>query len=226
MPRSLLLAVLAAALLGAGTAAAQGGLSRTVLVEAFETGPAEVELDGDPAPERVAVRQVSELRWSPRLEDDCPGVGTVRRRLGPTNDAVAIEAIEHDGVTMLFTSGSTGAAGRSGDFRLHRLGPETDARGCARLRTLFAYPTRSFRLPRPRRGTSPGSFSARIVVSRGRLTVRTYEGLYRRSDPGCCPSYLRTSDWRLNRRKDRFTLRRSRTTRTPRRGYWREIRKK
>jgi hypothetical protein len=205
-----------AALSVATTAAAQSGsgLERTTLVDVQQSGPAEVQLDGDPAPERVAARKLDEFRFAPRVEDDCLGA----RRLGPVNEHVAIEAVKvraTAGLPFLWTSGSSGATARLGAFRLHRLGPETDARGCPRLRTLFAFPDRAFPLPRPRRGTEAGSFSATPRVVRGRLEIRTIEGLYRRRDAGCCPSFTRTSDWRYDRERDRYVRTRSRTVRTP-----------
>ena len=194
------------------------GLERTTLVDVQQTGPAEVELDGDPAPERVASRKLAEFRFAPRLEDDCLGA----RRLGPVNEAVAIEAIKVRGTTglpFLWTSGSTGATGRVGHFRLHRLGPAGNVKGCPPLRTLFAYPNApGFRLPRARRGTSAGSFSASPRVAGGQLQIRTREGLYRRDDAGCCPSYVRTSDWAYDRERDRYVRTRSRTRRFSSRG--------
>lgn len=192
-----------------------GGLERTTLVDVGETGPAEVELDGDAAPERVASRRLAEFRFAPRVEDDCLGA----RRLGPVSEAVAIEAIRvrsSSAPPFLWTSGSTGATGRIGHFRLHRLGPDADARGCPTLRTLFAFPgDPRFRLPRPRRGTDPGSFSASPRVVDGRLRIRTTEGLYRARDAGCCPSFVRTTDWRYDRERDRYLRSRSRTRRLP-----------
>lgn len=194
-----------------------GGLERTTLVDVREEGPAEVELDGDPALERVASRKLSEFRYAPRLEDDCLGA----RRLGPVNEAVAIEAVKVRGTAalpFLWTSGSTGATGRVGHFRLHRLDRAADG-GCPRLRTLFAYPNvPGFRLPRARRGTSAGSFSATPRVVNGQLRIRTTEGLYRDDDAGCCPSFVRTSDWAYDRERDRYVRTRSRTRRFSSRG--------
>jgi hypothetical protein len=205
----------------APVASVQGGedaLERTTLVDVQETGPVEIELDGDPTPERVASRKIADFRFAPRLEDDCLGA----RRLGPVNEAVAIESVKvkgTDGLPLLFTSGSTGATGRVGHFRLHRLGPPQDARGCPTLRTLFAFPgDPRFRLPRARRGTAPGSFSASPRVVDGQLQIRTTEGLYRRRDAGCCRSFTRTTDWRYDRERDRYVRSRSRTRALPSRG--------
>ena len=205
------------ALVIAPVASGQGGgdLVRTPLVEVGQTGPAEIELDGDPALERVAARRLDEFRFAPRVEDDCLGA----RRLGPVNEAVAIEAIKvrtSAAPPLLWTSGSSGATGRVGHFRLHRLGPPPGVGGCPTLKTLFAFPgDPRFRLPRPPRGTDPGSFSARPRVVDGRLQIRTTEGLYRVRDAGCCPSFARTTDWRYDRERDRYVRARSRTRRLP-----------
>jgi len=211
-------AVLGVALVAPAASTGQDdGLERTTLVDVRETGPAEVELDGDPAPERVASRKLAEFRYSPRIEDDCLGA----RRLGPVDESVAIESVKvrgTAGLPFLWTSGSTGATGRVGHFRLHRLTRPVET-GCPTLDTLFAYPNApGFRLPRARRGTSAGSFSASPRVVGGELRIRTVEGLYRDDDAGCCPSFTRTSDWAYDRERDRYVRTRSRTRRLPSRG--------
>jgi hypothetical protein len=210
-------AVLTVLLVVPGASGQDGGLERTTLVDVGTTGPADVELDGDPAAERVASRKLAEFRYAPRLEDDCLGA----RRLGPVDESVAIESIKvrgTAGLPFVWTSGSTGATGRVGHFRLHRLGP-APASGCPALHTLFAYPNvPGFRLPRARRGTSAGSFSATPRVVGGELRIRTREGLYRDDDAGCCPSFVRTSDWAYDRERDRYVRTRSRTRRLASRG--------
>lgn len=210
-------AVLGVLLVVPGARGQDEGLERTTLVDVQETGPAEIELDGDPAPERVASRKLAEFRYAPRIEDDCFGA----RRLGPVNESVAIESVNvrgTAGLPFLWTSGSTGATGRVGHFRLHRLDRAVDT-GCPKLHTLFAYPNvPGFRLPRSRRGTAAGSFSASPRVVNGELRIRTVEGLYRRHDAGCCPSFVRTSDWAYDRERDRYVRTRSRTRRLASRG--------
>ena len=211
----MLLTAVVGALVIAPAASGQGEgeadeLERTTLVDVMETGPAEVELDGDPAPERVASRKLGDFRFAPRVEDDCLGA----RRLGPVNEAVAIEAIRvraTQPLPFLWTSGSRGASGRVAMFTLHRLTRPIET-GCPSFDTLFAFPNApGFRMPRARRGTQPGSWSASPRVVDGRLQIRTTEGLYRRRDAGCCPSYVRTTDWRFDRERDRFVRSRSRT---------------
>jgi hypothetical protein len=209
----MLLGAAVGALVIAPAASGQGdedALERTTLVDVMETGPTEVELDGDPAPERVASRKLGDFRFAPRVEDDCLGA----RRLGPVNEAVAIEAIKvraTQELPFVWTSGSRGATGRVAMFTLNRLSRPIET-GCPKLDTLFAFPNApGFRMPRARRGTQPGSFSATPRVVDGQLQIRTTEGLYRRRDAGCCPSFVRTTDWRFSRERDRFVRSRSRT---------------
>ena len=214
--RMLVLMALGALALTAPTAGGQsGGLDRKTLVDVQEEGPAEIQLDQDAPLERVSSRKLEEFRYAPRIEDECAGA----KSLGPVNENVAIETVNLRGAQippLLFTSGSSGATGRAGHFRMHSFGPPNDARGCSRLRTLFAYPSTKFPLPRPRRGTEAGSFSASPRAVGGEIQIRTVEGLYRRRDGGCCPSFLRTSDWRLNPETFRYQRIRSRTRRAHR----------
>jgi hypothetical protein len=213
MPRALLLALLALLTVACGAAFAQSGQQPRTLVGPGETGPATVQLDTDPAPERVLVRRLGRFRFEPRLEDDCANT-TIRRRIGAVSDNVAIESVRALGATLLWVSGSSGASGRVGDFRLHRLGPQADVLGCPGLRTLFAFPSAGFRAGRAPRGTTVGSTNALLRRVDGRLTIRTVEGLYRAADAGCCPAFVRTTDWRYSRARDRFVKRTSRTRRT------------
>jgi hypothetical protein len=220
VPLRLLLATALAALAALSTAAVAsaqgtGGLERKLLVGVQKTGPVEVQLDADPALERVASRKLDPFRFAPRVEDDCLGA----RRLGPVNDMVTIESVALKGAPgsiLLFVTGSSGASGQVADFRLHRLGPQTNARGCPTLRTVFAFPDLAFPLPRPRRGTEAGSFSAQVRFAGGEIRVRTTEGLYRPREAGCCPSFVRTTDWRMDRERDRYVPGRSRTVRASR----------
>ena len=201
---------------GAGVAGA--ALDDKALIDVREADTVEVELDGDSGPERVAVRRLSAFRWAARLEDDCNG-RTRQWRLIPVHDAVAIDSIRETstgGPTYVFASGSSGASSRIGDFAIVGLGPGLDRAGCPVRRYVFRYPHPDFALPRPPRGTTPGSYSAAVRSVRGALQVQTVEGLYRRTDGGCCPSFVRTSDWRLEPRATRFQRIRSRIERVPR----------
>jgi hypothetical protein len=208
------LPILAALAIAAGSPDA--GLDRATLVEPRETGPTSVQLDADPEPESVDVRRHGEFAWTPRILDPCFG----RKRLGPTNEAVAIDRVAQKNAPatqLLWVSGFRGASARYSDTRLWRLGPNTDARGCPKLNLLFAFPDqRNFPVPKPRKGTEAGGFSAEIRMLDGHLAIRSWELLYRRSDPGCCPRYTRISEWRLDPELDRFTRTRSRTERTHR----------
>jgi hypothetical protein len=116
----------------------------------------------------------------------------------------------------VFASGSDGASGRVGDYAIAGIGPTLDGAGCPQRRFLFRYPHPDFPLPREPRGLDTGSYSATLRSVRGRLQVRTVEGLYSRRDAGCCPSYTRTSEWRLEASGARFVRVQSRLRRAPR----------
>ena len=77
------------------------------------------------------------------------------------------------------------------------------ADGCAAVRrTLFSYP-RTDTIGRRPKGTffSTGSIRARNFSKRfSGLELRTFESYGRATDPGCCPSYTRTTFWRSSRR--------------------------
>ena len=84
-----------------------------------------------------------------------------------------------------------------------RAGPD----GCVAVRrTLFSYPRKHSVGPLPRGGFfSTGSLQIKDFTKRfGGLELRTYESYARGNDPGCCPTWERTSDWRFDRAADRY----------------------
>ena len=81
------------------------------------------------------------------------------------------------------------------------------AGGCVEVRkTLFSYPTAATIGSRPK-GTffSSGSITLRDFSKRysGR-ELRTLESYGRATDPGCCPSYSRTTFWRYVKARSRY----------------------
>ena len=115
---------------------------------------------------------------------------------------------------------SAAATGRNGAAVLVRLPAGTPENPCPALRTLFRLPNLGagpWRLPRGPRGTYAGSFSVlprdlRADLPGEELVVRV--GRYRRTDAGCCPSYVQTTSWRYDAVTDRFIRYRTTTRRT------------
>jgi hypothetical protein len=94
------------------------------------------------------------------------------------------------------------------------------AGGCVAVRrTLFSYPRADSIGPRPRGASfSTGSLQIRdFAKSRPGLELRTVESYARGSDPGCCPTWERTSYWRLDRAADRYRTYRTKLVRLRRR---------
>ena len=213
MPRLLLLVSLCVAALLVVPGSAMAALDRSVVLDIDEEGPANVDLDADGSFEQVtsALQSDGFLRV-PRLQYAC---GT--RVLGPRNERIAIETLRPGNSTaapLLGVFGSSGASGRIQSAWVHRLVPAAVAGECPRLVTVFRFPHRTTRTPRPPRGTSPGSFSTAAREVGGQVWFRTTEGLYRASDAGCCPSYVRTIDWKP--RGDRYVRAKTRVRRLPR----------
>jgi hypothetical protein len=219
----LLTAVLA---LGAAPAAGAAGFTDTELLrtmyDAPPVAPVAVELDGDPEPERVGVDASDPFAKRAYVEDTCGG--TVRRlALGRADEFHAVRLLRTVGDPApgrLFQEGSSGATGRNGAAVLVRLPAGTPEVPCPALRTLFRLPNLGagpWRLPRGPRGTYAGSFSVlprdlRADVPGEELAVRV--GRYRRTDAGCCPSYVQTTSWRYDAGADRFIRYRTSTRRT------------
>lgn len=94
------------------------------------------------------------------------------------------------------------------------------AGGCVRVRrTLFSYP-RADSVGRRPRGTSFSTGSLRIGNFSRRyagLELRTIESYARGSDPGCCPTWERTTYWRFDKARDRYRAYRTKLVRLRRR---------
>jgi hypothetical protein len=187
--------VLAAVLLLLAAAPAAAKLQKDVLIDIDQTGPVDVDLDSDGAAERLSSRLLEDgFLHVPMLQYACG-----ERRLGPRNERVVIELDRIAGSTaapLVVTYGSSGASGRIQTTWAARLLAPARPGACPTLQTVFRFPDRRTRMPRPPRGTEPGSFSSATREVNGRIWFRSVEGLYRRDDAGCCPSYTRTIDWR------------------------------
>jgi len=219
----LLTAVLA---LGAAATAGAEGFTQTELLRTMYEEPApapvDVELDGDPEAERVGLDVADPFAKRAYVEDTCGG--SVRRLpLGRADELHAVRLLRtvgDPGPPRLFQEGSSGATGRNGAAILVRLPAGTPADPCPRLRTLFRLPNLGagpWRLPRGPRGTYAGSFSVlprdlRANLAGEELVVRV--GRYRRTDAGCCPSYVQTTSWRHDPARDRFVRYRTTIRRT------------
>jgi len=209
----LLTAVLA---LGAASSAHAAGFTQTELLRTMSEGPAvapvEVELDGDPEVERVGLDASDPFAKRAYVEDTCGG--SVRRlalgRADEFHGVRLLRTVGDPGPPRLFQEGSSGATGRNGAAILARLPAGTPQDPCPGLRVLFRLPNLGagpWRLPRGPRGTYAGSFSVlprdlRADLPGEELVVRV--GRYRRTDAGCCPSYVQTTSWRHDGATDRF----------------------
>lgn len=97
----------------------------------------------------------------------------------------------------------------------------TGADGCVAVRrTLFSYP-RKHSVGRRPRGTSFSTGALRIKDFTQRyagLELRTIESYARGSDPGCCPTWQRTTYWRFDKANDRYRTYRTKLVRLRRSG--------
>ena len=90
------------------------------------------------------------------------------------------------------------------------------ADGCVAVRrTLFSYPRGDSIGRRPKGSSfSTGSLQIKDFTKRyGGLELRTIESYARGGDPGCCPTYERTTYWRFDRAKDRYRTYRTKLVR-------------
>jgi len=107
-----------------------------------------------------------------------------------------------------------GAASRGVQAKIVSFRPGAD--GCVAVRkTLFSYPRKDSTGPFPRGGSfSTGSLQVKDFTKRFRgLELRTYESYARGNDPGCCPTWERTSYWRFDRANDRYRRYQTKLTR-------------
>ena len=108
-------------------------------------------------------------------------------------------------------AGASGAR-RAGEDRQLQAGAD----GCVAVRrTLFSYP-RADSVGRRPKGSSFATGSLQIKDFTKRYAgreLRTIESYARGTDPGCCPTYQRTTSWRFDRARDRYRTYRTKLVR-------------
>jgi hypothetical protein len=190
--------------------------------------PRLADLDGDGTNETVRVRETACFNENGETAPPCSRSDDVFRtlvvevvdpcaapggervlRLSREMDAVSLgRIVDADGdgqARELAFEVRAGAAARAVQAKIVSFKPGPD--GCVAVRrTLFSYPRPDSTGPYPRGGSfSTGSLQIRDFTRRFRgLELRTYESYARGDDPGCCPTWERTSYWRFDRAHDRY----------------------
>ena len=230
MNRFLLCVVLTAAVCGsAGALAAAQRPSQPL------DTPLLADLDGDGTNETVRARETAcfnaeEAHPPPCTRDDlrtlvvevmdscAGGPGEVALTLSREMEYVSIGRIldaDRDGQRReLAFEVRAGAAARAVQAKIVSF--RTSAEGCVAVRkTLFSYP-RNDSVGRRPRGTSfsTGALQIKDFTKRyAGLELRTIESYARGSDPGCCPTWQRTTYWRFDRTRDRYRTYRTKLVR-------------
>ncbi len=150
-----------------------------------------------PCPNRVDVFRTVVVQ----VADTCAGgerVLTLSREMDGVSFARRLDADGDGRARELAFELRAGASGRGVQAKV--VGFRAGAGGCVAVRkTLFSYPQPETIGRRPR-GTafSTGSLVVKRFSKRyPGVQLRTTESYVRGSDPGCCPSYERTTYWRL-----------------------------
>ena len=191
--------------------------------------PLVADLDGDGTNETVRLRETACFSADGDLQPPCPNRDDVFRTIvvevvgtcaGGRGERVLTLSREMDGVTFarrldadrdgqareLAFELRAGASGRGVQSKIVSF--RTGADGCVAVRrTLFSYPQPQTIGKRPR-GTyfSTGGLDIRNFSSRyPGPELRTIESYARGNDPGCCPSYQRTTYWRFAPKSGSYT---------------------
>lgn len=134
------------------------------------------------------------------VADPCAGgehVLTLSREMDAVSFARLLDADRDGQARELAFELRAGASGRGVQSKI--VGFRAGAGGCVAVRrTLFSYPQPATIGRRPR-GTSfsTGGLDVRDFTARWPgPELRTFESYVRGTDPGCCPSYDRTTYWR------------------------------
>jgi len=195
--------------------------------------PRLADLDGDGTNETVRVRETACYNEEGERPPPCSRSDDVFRTLvvevadscaggpgrGPDGERVltlsrAMESVSQGRIVDADGDGQArellfevraGAASRAVQAKIVSFKPGPD--GCVAVRrTLFSYPRKDSTGPLPRGGYfSTGSLQIKDFTQRLRgLELRTYESYARGNDPGCCPTWERTSYWHFDRADDRY----------------------
>jgi hypothetical protein len=205
-------------LLAAATYAAAGATAAPRASQPLDT-PLQADLDGDGTNETVRIREThcfsARGETAPpcskrddvfrtvvvEVADACVGAGehvlTLSREMDAVNFARLFDADGDGEARELAFELRAGASGRGVQSKIVSFMPGEG--GCVAVRkTLFSYPQPATIGQRPR-GTSfsTGGLVVRNFTSRWPgAELRTFESYVRGTDPGCCPSYDRTTYWR------------------------------
>jgi hypothetical protein len=224
MPRRLLCLTV---LLATATCAAAVATAAPRIREPLDT-PLHADLDGDGTNETVRIResQCYSVRGETappcpnrddvfrtlyvEVADTCAGGGeqvlTLSRAMDAVNFARVFDA-DHDGKAHeLAFELRAGASGRGVQSKIVSFEP--GAGDCIAVRkTLFSYPTPATIGKRPHGlSFSTGGLGVRDFTSRWPgPELRTFESYVRGTDPGCCPSYDRTTYWRYVPSRSTYT---------------------
>ena len=201
--------------------------------------PLLADLDGDAANETVRVRETACFGAGGTSEPPCsraadvlrtlvvevmdscavgPGGGervlTLSREMEYVSFARILDADRDGEARELAFEVRAGASARAVQAKIVSFRPA--AGGCVAVRrTLFSYP-RGDSIGRRPRGSSFSSGSLQIkdyARSRPGLELRTIESYARGGDPGCCPTWERTSYWLFDRASDRYRTYRTKLVR-------------
>jgi len=231
MTRFLLVLVLVAVACTGASALAQNRPSQPL------DRPLLADLDGDGANETVRARETA--CFSPEGEspppcsradsifrtfvvevvDSCAGGGgeraiTLSREMEFVSIARVFDADRDGQARELAFEVRAGASGRGVQAKIVAFKPGAD--GCVAVRrTLFSYP-RADSIGRRPKGSSFATGSLQIKDFTQRYSgqeLRTIESYARRNDPGCCPTYERTSLWRFDKANGRYRTYRTKLVR-------------
>ena len=229
MPRLLLCPVLAAvACLGVSAAAADRPsqpLDRPLLADLDADGSTETvraretacfDAEGESPPPCSRADSVFRT-FVVEVADTCAGGArtlTLSREMEYVSLARIIDADRDGRARELAFEVRAGASARGVQAKIVAFRPGAD--GCVAVRrTLFSYP-RADSVGRRPQGSSfaTGSLQIRDFTKRyGGLELRTIESYARGTDPGCCPTWERTSYWRFDKAKDRYRTYRTKLVR-------------
>lgn len=192
----------------------------------------DVDFERDGAPEQLVVRELECYGEHGSTPPPCPEDGFASRQatvigactdgrvqnldlLGRPHDAfVAADVAEADGrpsTTEVFVVGRSGAAARVGDERVVRIVRGAD--GCLKRKILFKHPGKGFETRRPKRASYAGTGNSTLD---GKGHLRLEQPWYKRTDGGCCPTYLAIATFAYDARAGKFVKTRERYKRIPR----------